>query len=107
MKSTLKCIPTNWKTTKFTMEVQNNFKESSIQNLKKMKTKLEYKKYIESKINGELTTSQKQNIIVLLEKAGKDKTFIKNWRPISLINFDTILLSKLYAERLKRKAVLS
>ena len=37
----------------------------------------------------------------MLEKSGKDKTFIKNWRPISLINFDTKLFSKTYAERLK------
>jgi hypothetical protein len=35
MKSTLKCIPTNWKTTKFTMEVQNNFQESITQKLQK------------------------------------------------------------------------
>ena len=50
---------------------------------------------------GKLSTSQRQNIISLLEKTGKDKTLIKNWRPISLINFDTKLLSKTYAERLK------
>ena len=37
----------------------------------------------------------------MLEKSGKDKTFIKNWRPISLINFDTKLFSKTYAERFK------
>ena len=50
---------------------------------------------------GKLSTSQRQNIISLLENTGKDKTLIKNWRPISLINFDTTLLSKTYAERLK------
>ena len=37
----------------------------------------------------------------MLEKAGKDKTLIKNWRPISLINLDTKLISKVYANRLK------
>jgi hypothetical protein len=57
--------------------------------------------YLESIRTGKLSTSQRQNIITLLEKAGKDKTQIKNWRPISLINFDTKLLSKTYAERLK------
>ena len=31
----------------------------------------------------------------------KDKRFIKNWRPIFLLNFDTKLLSKCSAERLK------
>ena len=35
---------------------------------------------------GELSNSQKQAVIILLEKKGKDKRLIKNWRPISLIN---------------------
>ena len=61
-----------------------------------------YESFIESKKVKKLTTSQRQNIISLLEKNGKDKTYIKNWRPISLINFDTKLISKLYAERLKK-----
>ena len=39
--------------------------------------------------HGELSNSQKQAVITLLEKKGKDKRFIKNWRPISLINVDT------------------
>ena len=60
-----------------------------------------YQSFIESEKTGKLSTSQRQNIISLLEKVGKDKTYIKNWRPISLINFDTKLLSKTYAERLK------
>ena len=60
-----------------------------------------YESYAESMKRGKLSTSQRQNIISLLEKAGKDKTYIKNWRPISLINFDTKLFSKTYAERLK------
>ena len=60
-----------------------------------------FQSYMESIKVGKLSTSQRQNIISLLEKTGKDKTLIKNWRPISLINFDTKLLSKTYAERLK------
>ena len=60
-----------------------------------------YNSYLESKRIGKLSTSQRQNIITLLEKAGKDKTLIKNWRPISLINLDTKLISKVYANRLK------
>ena len=37
---------------------------------------------------GQLSTSQKQAIITLIEKKDKDKRYIKNWRPISLINVD-------------------
>ena len=36
----------------------------------------------------QLTTSQKQAMITLLEKKDKDRRFLKNWRPISLINVD-------------------
>ena len=35
---------------------------------------------------GQLSTSQRQAIITLIEKKDKDKRLIKNWRPISLIN---------------------
>ena len=37
-----------------------------------------------SLIVGELSTSQKQATIKLIEKKGKDKNFIKNWQPIYL-----------------------
>ena len=37
-------------------------------------------------LNQELSTSQKQAVIKILEKKDKDKRFIKNWRPISLLN---------------------
>ena len=48
---------------------------------------------------GELSTSQKQAIIKLLEKRDKDKRFIENWRPISLLNVDTKIISKSLASR--------
>ena len=37
---------------------------------------------------GELSNSQKQAVITLIEKKGKDKRLVKNWRAISLINVD-------------------
>ena len=36
-----------------------------------------------------LCASQRQVIIKLLEKANKEKTYISNWRTISLLNFAT------------------
>jgi hypothetical protein len=35
-----------------------------------------------------LTTSQKQGIITLQPKKDKDLSFVKNWRPITLLNLD-------------------
>ena len=46
-----------------------------------------------------LSNSQRQAIITLIEKKGKDKRCLKNWRPISLINVDTKLASKCLASR--------
>ena len=43
---------------------------------------------------GELSNSQKQAIITLIERKGKDKRVIKNWRPISLINVDAKIILK-------------
>ena len=51
---------------------------------------------------GELSTSQKQAVITLIEKKGKDKHHIQNWRPISLLNVDAKLISKVLAMRLKK-----
>ena len=41
-----------------------------------------------------LCASQRQAIIKLLEKLYKDKRYISNWRPTSLLNFDLKMNSK-------------
>ena len=51
-----------------------------------------------AKINGELSTSQRQAIIRLIEKKDKDKTLLGNWRPISLLNVDVKILSRALAK---------
>ena len=42
---------------------------------------------------GELSNSQRQAVITLLDKK-KDRSLIKNWRPISLLNNDYKILLK-------------
>ena len=49
---------------------------------------------------GELSYSQYLAIIILLYKEGA-REILKNWRPISLINVDAKILSKVLANRLK------
>ena len=62
--------------------------------------------YFEGLMDGkqkeELSTSQRQAIIKLLEKSDKDRRFIKNWRPISLLNIDVKILTKALATKLKK-----
>ena len=52
--------------------------------------------------NGELSASQKQAVITLIEKKDCDKRLVKNWKPISLINVDCKIASKALASRLKK-----
>ena len=50
---------------------------------------------------GHLSTFQRQAIIKLIEKKDKDKRFIKNWRPIFLLNVDSKIISIALSEKLK------
>ena len=56
----------------------------------------------ESYANGSLSTSQKQAVITLIDKPGKDLTLLKNWRPISLLNTDYKIATKVLAMRLQK-----
>ena len=49
----------------------------------------------------QLSSSQRQAVIVLIEKKEKDNRLIKNWRPISLVNVDSKIASEALASRMK------
>ena len=48
----------------------------------------------------EMSSSQKQAVITLIVKKGKDRNLLENWRPISLINVDAKIASKIIATRI-------
>ncbi len=60
-----------------------------------------HKATLEAMEKGKLSPSQTQSVIRLIEKKGKDRKQIKNWRPISLINVDTKIIAKALANRIK------
>ena len=51
--------------------------------------------------NGLLSDSQRLGIITCLPKPGKAKEYIKNWRPVTLLNVDYKILSGIIANRMK------
>ena len=51
---------------------------------------------------GHMTSSQRQAVITLIGKKGRDKRLLKNWRPISLINVDAKIASKASALRIRK-----
>ena len=58
--------------------------------------------YKESFLDGILPESLRTGVIVLIEKKGKDRMDISNWRPITLLGVDYKLLTKTLGERLKK-----
>ena len=51
--------------------------------------------------NGFLTKSQKQGVLCLIPKKGKDLTKLEVWGPLSVLNTDYKILAKVLAKRLK------
>ena len=52
--------------------------------------------------NGSLSISQRRGIITLIPKPNKDTTLLDNFRPISLLNTDYKILTKVLAKRLEK-----
>jgi len=50
---------------------------------------------------GELKITQKQGVITLIPKKDKNPAYLKNWRPITLLNCDYKILTKYLANYLK------
>jgi hypothetical protein len=50
---------------------------------------------------GTMSLDQRTGVISVIPKEGKDPRFIKNWRPITLLNVDYKILVKALANRLK------
>lgn len=57
--------------------------------------------FVDCSQNKEMTTSMKQGLISLIPKPNKDRLYLDNWRPITLLNSDYKILAALYANRLK------
>ena len=58
---------------------------------------------LEAKEKGYLSISQRDRDIIKLEiKKDRDKTFIKNWRLLSLFNVDLKIISKALSEKLRK-----
>ena len=55
----------------------------------------------QTKTSKKLITSQRQVVVKLFEKTDKDKCFIKNWKPMSLLKVDQKITSKVFSARLK------
>ena len=58
--------------------------------------------YNEAFQKGELSISQRRGTITLIPKEDTNLNDLKNWRPISLLNLDYKLLSKILAKRLEQ-----
>ena len=53
-------------------------------------------------LNGEMSVTQKEGIIICIPKSDKPREYLKNWRPISLLNVTYKIGSTCIANRIKK-----
>ena len=51
-------------------------------------------------LNGQLSVSQRRGIIKLIPKKSEELYYIRNWRPLTLLNCDNKIAAKAIASRL-------
>jgi hypothetical protein len=61
-----------------------------------------FESIVYASINKHLSIDQKRGIINLIPKKDKDPRLLKNWRPISLLNTDYKIVTKILANRIKK-----
>ena len=67
-----------------------------------MKWNVFLKSLKQAKEKGQLNITQSLAVTKLVERKDRDKRYIKNWRPISLLNVDTKIIPKNLAAKLKK-----
>ena len=53
-------------------------------------------------ITGEMSISQSRGVITLVPKEDSDLELLNNWRPITLLNLDYKIVSKIIARRIEK-----
>ena len=51
---------------------------------------------------GEMSISQRRGVITLVPKEDSDRELLNNWRPITLLNLDYKIVSKIIARRIEK-----
>ena len=51
--------------------------------------------------NGQLSVEQRRGILTLIPKKDKDRIYLKNWRPITLLNTDYKIIARILGTRLQ------